>query len=134
MHASSHKLALALTDRLGHVAPRRISFAAADGEVSVYFDGDRIGGSGAAVVLDRNDRPLTELLETAALSTLGDVQDLVMRHLQLQWPIDGHGRLALPGARTDGSSLHLWYGDSEHAPAVALKPIELGEIMDGALE
>ncbi len=131
MRVSSHKLAIALTERIGPVVPRPVTLVAADREISVYSDGIRVGGAAAANILDLRDRPLNKLLQTAVLSGLGDIQDMVIREIQAQWPVERDGTLALPGARVDDASvISFWYGKNERAAAVSFRPIELSEIVD----
>ena len=111
MHASSRKLAIALTERIGEVVPAPLTLRAEGSGVSLYADGELIGGSDAASIVDDQDsRTFSERVETAVRAVLSGVQDSILRYLRVEWPTDGEGELALPGARTEAGRVHLWYG------------------------
>jgi hypothetical protein len=131
MQASSVKFAKALAERIAEILPPSLTIRADGAELDVYADGVSQGGSSAAyIVEDDDDRTLSERLETAARAVLDGVGDAVAEYLTLPWPADAEGGMAMPGARVDAERVHLWFGASEDAAAVTLRPIELGEIID----
>jgi hypothetical protein len=129
MHASSHRFALAFAGSIGEVLPLPLSIRAAGNRLDLYANGELIGGSAAAVIVEAmDDRSPDERLVSAALAVLGGIQDCVSYHLMEQWPADGAGQMAVPGARTDAHRVYLWYGSSEAAAVLTLTPVELVEI------
>jgi hypothetical protein len=71
---------------------------------------------------------LAERLKTAVYDVLDSVQDTASEHLRTPWPsVDGR-KMAMPGVRIGASSIHLWYGESEKAPVLAIPEIPFTEI------
>ena len=129
MNASSHRLAMALAERIGEVLPAPLTIRAAGSGVSLIADGELLGGSDAPSILDdEDDGVFSERVETAARAALDGIQDCVMRYLTEEWPIDSQGTLALPDARTEAGVLHIWYGTSEKTAAIRLRPIATSAI------
>lgn len=132
MHASSHKLAPALADRLGDVLPSGLSVRASGGGIEIVAPGGvLIGGSNAAALVDDAEGETSrDEVETAARAILSAIQDDVMEYLTLQWPVGDGGEVGVPNARADADRLHLWFGTSETSPVVRLRPISFSEITD----
>jgi hypothetical protein len=131
MHASSHRLATKLAERLDRVVPAPLRVRASSSSVLLDLRGVGIGGSGCAELLEERDgRTFQELISNAALCVLNDVQDSVIVFLQSKWPIDDKKELALPGARSDQNRIHLWYGNSEENPVIDMEPIEFDQILN----
>ncbi len=86
------------------------------------------GGDGATTALDVDDDDIGdfEVYAEAAEGVLSLAQDVVCEALDATWPAaaDGSVDLPIPGARVDGGSMRLWYGD-EDAPVLALSPLQL---------
>ncbi|HEX8394199.1 MAG TPA: hypothetical protein VF665_17785, partial [Longimicrobium sp.] len=76
-------------------------------------------------------RSFGDRLETAVLAMMDGVQDCVMRELRIQWPFEADGAFAEPGARAGHDRLHLWFGRSEHDPAIRMDPIAFTEFCIG---
>jgi len=129
MPASSHKLALALARRIGEVLPPPLGVRAVGGNLEVVrADGAALGGSAAAGIVDEADgRTLDERVETAGQAVLSGIQDCVAEFRTVPWPAREDGGMAMPGARAGAGRLRLWYGDSEEAAVVRLRPIEFEE-------
>jgi len=129
MRASSRKLAIALAERLGEVVPPPLTLGAECGGVSIYADGVLQGGSHAPNLVEVEDgRALAERVALAVEGVLDSIQDCVMEYLHEEWPADGAGKSAPPGARTEGGRAYLWYGASEDDPVIGLPPIEFDEL------
>jgi hypothetical protein len=131
MQASSVKFAKALAERITEILPPPLTVRADGAELDVFADGISQGGSSAANIVEDDDgRTLSERVEVAARAVLDGVGDAVAEYLTLPWPVAAEGAMAMPGARADAERLHLWFGGSEAAAAVTLRPIDLGEIID----
>jgi hypothetical protein len=131
MQASSLRFAQALADRIGEILPPPLTIRADGGNLVVSVDGVSQGGSGAAMVVeDDDDRTPAERVETATRAVLDGVQDAVSEYLTLPWPADADGRMATAGVRVDAERVHLWFGGTESAAVVTLRPIELREFIE----
>jgi hypothetical protein len=118
--------------RLAGVVPSGFTVRSNGVSVDVYAGADdRHASAGAAFIGDEDGRSLAERIETAAWAILNGAQDGVMEILREQWPSAADGRAAEPGARVQGGELWMWFGD-ENAPTVALAPLDLREVVDGA--
>lgn len=129
--ASSRRLAAALAERLGEVVPPPLAVRVDGSElnqINLYADGMNQGGSAAAIIVEEDDgSTLPELVNTVGYAVLNGVQDVVMEYFALPWPTDAAGELAWPGARAEGERVHLWYGSSEAAAVLTLRPIAFAE-------
>ncbi|HEU4881273.1 MAG TPA: hypothetical protein VFT45_03480 [Longimicrobium sp.] len=131
MRASSLRFARALAERIGEVLPPPLTIRVDDENLVVSADGIVQGGSAAAVIVEEDDdRTVAERLETAGRAVLSGVQDCVSEYLALPWPGDADGGMAIPGVRVDAERVHLWFGGSESAPVVSLRPIDLDELIE----
>jgi hypothetical protein len=133
--ASSRRLAAALAERIGEVLPPPLVVRVEGpglNQVNLYADGMNQGGSAAAKIVEEDDgHTLAEAVETVVAAVLNGVQDAVAEYLALPWPTDAAGELAWPGARTDGERVHLWFGGSEAAAVLTLRPIAFAEFAQG---
>ena len=128
--ASSHRLASALAQRLNAAVPAGFRVTADGSAVHVEVDGQRIGESQAAsIVQDRDDRTDAERIETATRAVLDAVQDGVSEHVREPWPATATGAMAMPAARSNSEHVQLWYGSDEHAPALGFPPISVAEVI-----
>lgn len=83
-------------------------------------------GVTTALDLDADDEGDADVYADAAEGVLSLAQDVVSDALDATWP-GGAGAvddLPVPGARVDGASVRLWYGD-EDAPVLELKAVAL---------
>jgi hypothetical protein len=129
MEPSSLRFAQALAERIGEILPPPLTIRADGGNLVVSADGVSQGGSGAAEIVENDDdRTPAERVECAARAVLDGVQDAVSEYLTLPWPADADGRMATAGVRTDAERLHLWFGSTESAAVVTLRPIEFGDL------
>lgn len=85
-------------------------------------------GTGAATVLDleAEDADDRDAQADAAEAALSLAQDVVCEALDAPWPMAAGTTvdLPIPGARVEGGSLRLWYGDDD-APVLTLRPVPL---------
>lgn len=112
MPAESHsrELARALARRLSAIVPPPVSVRTEGSSVVVLTDESVIGGSPAAEIADEiDDRSSVERIASAASAVLSGVQDIVMRHLATQWPLDSAGRAAMPYARIEGHQVVIGF-------------------------
>ncbi|GAC1481752.1 MAG: hypothetical protein NVS1B4_26830 [Gemmatimonadaceae bacterium] len=132
MPALSGKVATAVASRLALVVPTSRGVRAEGDVVSVYSQRVptiTLCGSAAAIIAEDNDeRPVDERIEVAVAAILNSVQDCVTRELGEPWPKQMRGGMALPDTRRDGRRIHLWFGDDERTPVIALPPIEIAEL------
>jgi hypothetical protein len=100
--------------------------ASAEGEMVTIEPPD---GTGVTTALDieADDIGDFEVYADAAESVLSLAQDVVCEALDQTWPVADAAAvdLPMPGARVDGTTMRLWYGD-EDAPVLALAGIRLG--------
>ena len=98
--------------------------AVADGPTLTIETPDGEGVT-TALDLEGDDAGDVDAYADAAESVLSLAQDVVCEALDTTWPIGADAiDLPVPGARVDGTTLHLWYGDDD-APVLTLKAIEL---------
>ncbi len=132
MAASSHRLAAAVASRLAAVAPVPLTVRAEGEVVSVYGTTESsksLGGSAAATIVEElDDRTIAEKIEAAVHAMLSGVQDVVTEVSRQPWPRAERGGMALPNVRSDGTRVHLWYGDDERAPVIRFPPIAIAEV------
>lgn len=84
-------------------------------------------GTGVTTALDIEPDEIgdAEVYADAAEGVLSLAQDVVCEALDATWPSAGASvDLPIPGARVDGDTLRLWYGD-EDAPVLALRPVTI---------
>lgn len=125
---SSLRLAEELASRLSTIVPSGYSVRAEGPSVRVSSGNVQLGGSSAALIVDEKDnRSSDQKIENAIRSVLSRIQDCVMQALTEPWPQTQNGQIALPGARSDGKSVFLWYG-VEDDPDVLLSPINIEEM------
>jgi hypothetical protein len=131
MNPSSYRLALAFVERFGEVLPPPVTIHAVGSRLDLHADGVLLGGSDAVCILEEEDgRALPELAECVGHAVLDGIQDCTAEYLATPWPTEAGGEMAMPHARADAGRLHLWYGASEAAAVVRLRPIELDEVID----
>jgi hypothetical protein len=131
MRVSSRKFARALAEGIGEILPPPLIVRADGYCLDVFADGVLQGGSAAAVIVEEDDRTLRERLETAGRAVLSAIQDCVSEYLTLQWPVGADGQMAIPDVRVDAERVHIWFGSSEAAAVVTLRPIGLYELIQG---
>lgn len=85
-------------------------------------------GAGVTTALDIDPDELgdPDVYADAAEGVLSLAQDVVCEALDATWPSAGRASvdLPIPGARVDGETLRLWYGD-EDAPVLELRPVTI---------
>lgn len=138
---ASRRLAEFLTERLDAVVPRPFRVEADAGDVSLYQGAARDTTIHLASVLDQEPDPEGAAGErgsfagnaaAVAWSVLSLVQDAVSEATTNPWPPLPSGGMAMPGTRTDGARLFLWYGphhDMEADAVLSLAPIALDELL-----
>jgi hypothetical protein len=137
MALSADRLAEALASRLNPLLPGPIHLsverASGDADVIVrVVNGTEPWGSQGFSNSDLRPRNGLSLGETAcdmAIAILSGVQDSVSRLFREPWPRLPTGEMALPDGRADTERICLWYGASEDHAVLALRPIELPEIL-----
>lgn len=99
--------------------------ASAEGELVTIEPPDG-GAVTTALDIEVDDIGDFEVYADAAEGVLSLAQDVVCEALDATWPAATGGSvdLPIPGARVDGATMQLWYGD-EDAPALRLKAIVL---------
>jgi len=99
--------------------------ASAEGELITI---EPPGGDAVATALDiePDDHGDFEVYAEAAEGVLSLAQDVVCEALDTTWPSAGGAStdLPIPGARVDGDTMRLWYGD-EDAPVLALRAVTI---------
>ena len=137
--AAAVRLAAALAARLNAVVPRPFRVRAEGGWVARYHGESWEGSSDVAGVLDQPIAPdetdeqwkFPGLAAGIAWNALSSVQDGVSETTTEPWPQLPGGGMALPGTRTDGERVFLWYGpdhESEADAVLLLPPISLAAI------
>jgi hypothetical protein len=85
-------------------------------------------GAGVTTALDIEPDEIGDLdvYADAAEGVLSLAQDVVCESLDATWPSNGRSAvdLPIPGARVEGDTLHLWYGD-EDAPVLELRAVTI---------
>jgi hypothetical protein len=127
------RFAAAVAARLDDVVPPGFAVRSHGPGIDVYLEGytGPPTMTASAQNLARLQKPLEKEIESIAWAMLNGVQDGVMETTAEQWPIDGAGRAAEPGARVEGEVLRMWFGD-ERAPILMLAPLNLRELLEGA--
>lgn len=128
MDALSHNLADALARRINEVIPAGFRLAPEGGRVMVHVNGSLDGVITTPEIADDETRELRERLETAVYGVLNSVQDTITEQLRLPWPSQDVRVMAPPKVRAAADAIHLWYGDSETAPVLAIPQIPLREL------
>lgn len=135
------RLATLLAQRLDAVVPRPFRIQADAGMVSLYEGAAFDSSSDVTGVLDQELDPDAAIGERGsfawqaagvAWNALSSVQDGVSEGTTDAWPSLPGGNLALPGTRTDGVSIFMWYGpdhDKEIDAALSFAPIVLAELL-----
>jgi hypothetical protein len=132
VQASPDRFATAIAERLNRVVPSGFRVRAQGARVQLYFGSTIRGGSDNAILVAEQDgRTVAELVECAARGILNDVQTHVMEMLREQWPLGDQRQAGNPGARVQGDSVSMWFGD-EQRPLVVLGPLELVDVLEGA--
>jgi hypothetical protein len=134
------RLAAALAERLDAVVPRPFRVRAEGGWVSLYRGSAWDGSSDVAGVLDQEADPEAPAGERGSFAwfaamvaenVLSSVQDGVAEGTAEQWPALPQGGMALPGTRTDGQRVYLWYGadyERQVGAVLSFPPIPLAEL------
>ena len=126
------RLASALAERLDAVVPRPIRVRAEGGWVSLYVGEQPYASIGVAAVLDQEidsdekdveRRSFAERAATVVWNALSSAQDTVAETTTEPWPRLPGGSMALPGTRTDGERVFLWYGADHATEAGAVLPL-----------
>src|SRR5437016_2389768 len=120
MRALSHSLAEALARRLNEVVPAGFRLTAESGWLSLHINGSLDGTMTTPEIADDDTRERGERLETAVYGVLDSLQDSISEHLRIPWPSQDGRTMPPPRARVGTDSIHLWYGESETAPVLAI--------------
>ncbi len=129
---SSTRFAAAIAARLNAVVPAGLSVRSIGSSVDVYGRRtSRHAGAGAEHIENEDGHTVGEMAEGIAWAILNGAQDGVMEILTEPWPVAADGRAAEPGTRVQDDELRMWFGD-ERAPVVALQPIPIAELFEGA--
>jgi hypothetical protein len=135
------RLAALLAQRLDEVVPRPFRVRPADGMVALYEGGTWDSSTEVADILDRDIDPVAAAGERgsfawnaagAAWNVLSHVQDGVSEGTTNPWPPLASGEMAMPGTRTDGARVFLWYGphhERDVDAVLSLAPIALDELV-----
>ena len=142
MRLPAPKLATAIADRLSANVPTPVRVFVKDltpglppenKHVAVCVaDGDEQWGGQRLSTVDLepdDERSARVVAVRAAVNVLSGVQDTISRILREPWPRLSTGDMALPHARVDLQQLHLWFGPTENAAALTLRPIEINDIL-----
>jgi len=128
MHVSSRKVASSVCQALAEDMPRGFMLTLTGSTVHLSYQGDELGASTAAKIVDEEDgRPIEQRLLTACTAVLSAVQDWVSEQTGEEWPTRNVATGAMPGADIDPElmNVRLWFGPSWSHAALALKPIPL---------
>jgi len=139
--AAAVRLATALAERLDAVVPRPFRVRAEGAWVAFYHGEAWDGSSDVAGVLDQPIDPdetderwtFPGLAAGVAWNALSGAQDGVAETTTEPWPRLPGGGMAMPGTRTDGERVFLWYGPSherEDGAVLSLRPIVLAELRE----
>jgi hypothetical protein len=133
------RLAAALAERLDVIVPRPFRVRAERAWLSLYYGATPYSSTGVAAVLDQPIDPDEDderwsfqgLAAGIAWNALSSVQDGVAETTTEPWPRLPGGGMALPGTRTDGERVFLWYGPdlkSETGAVLSLPSISLRDL------
>lgn len=128
MVASSHRLAVALATRLNKVVPPPFRLVP-QADLLYVYRGPALESVQSLEIVDDESRDPSERLETAVLSVINTLQDDISEHMRTPWPSHDGRAMALAEARSDGKSVHIWYGDRQ-APVLTIPPISIDEIIE----
>jgi hypothetical protein len=130
MRASSRDFASALAVRLNRILPPGWNIVARDDRLDVYVGNELdFTSENPTLIEDADDsESLQDRLETAVYGVLSSVQDSISEQLTRPWPSADGRTMALPGVRSDGLYVHMWYGEDESEPVIGLAVIPLSEI------
>jgi len=116
----------ALVTSLSPHLPDRFSIEANDGVLRTVLDGDAIGGTHVALLLEGHT-PSPAHLASVALSALSDVQDVISIELTTPWPANAHQQ-PMPNVRVVEGRIYLWFGDAQ-SPVLTCEPIALDVVV-----
>jgi hypothetical protein len=129
MAALSHKLARLVAERIGVILPPRFAVRAFGARIDLV-DGAVVFGAchSAAVVDDPRGGTLRRRVVTAVGSILSEIQDELMEHLTMQWPVDSDGSVGMPYVATD--QLEVWSGFAREdgTPLLHLRSIRFSDL------
>lgn len=129
MRASSHKLTKLIAVRIGQILPAPLTVRTEGEALQILDGGNVVGGSQASMILsDGDSRSMRERVPTAVRAVLSALQDDVSAYLQTPWPSPDNVQMFLPGARTDGDKILLWYGDENDQSHIVMEPINVGDL------
>jgi hypothetical protein len=126
---------------LNAVVPDPFRVRAEGGRVSLYCRDVLDSTSSVSGVLDQAVDPQAATGERHSFAwsaarvsegVLSSVQDGVSEATAEPWPSLPHGGMALPGTRTDGRSVYLWYGpdlEREAGAVTAFPPIPVVDLL-----
>jgi hypothetical protein len=138
---AARRLAELLALRLDAVVPRPFRVQADAGTVALHEGAAFDSSNYLATLLDWALDPNAAAGErgsfawrVAAVSegVLSSVQDGISEGTSDPWPPLASGGMAMPGTRTDGASVFLWYGphyDREVDAVLSFAPIALAELL-----
>src|SRR2546423_5214118 len=127
MRALSHSLAESLARRLNEVMPAVFRLTAESGWLTLHINGSLDGTIPTPEIADDDARERGERFETAVYGVLNSVQDSISEHQRTPWPSTDGRNMAEPGVRCGTDYIHLWYGESENAPVLAIPAIPFTE-------
>src|ERR1039458_2801568 len=108
----AERLAVELSSRMKEVVPAGITITV-DGDMLWFsHDGKQRAGSYGCQWVKKGEGSIDDLIVRACELALHDLQDFVMVATTEQWP--GSGGPIRPGARIEGRSVDLWFGDRQH--------------------
>jgi hypothetical protein len=118
----AERLDVELSSRMKEVVPADFTITV-DGDMLWFsHDGIRRAGSYGCQWVKKGEGSIDDLIVRACELALNDLQDFVMEATTERWP--GSGGFPRSGARMEGRSVNLWFGEREH-PTVQLRPLPL---------
>jgi len=128
MSVSSHSLAQSLSRRLNKVIPAGFSLSSEKYWLEILIDGSLDTAFSAPEGIEEEIPESAERLYDVVSRVLDSVQETISEHWTIPWPpVDGH-KMALAGVRLDDNAIHLWYGENETSPVLAIPEIPFAEI------
>jgi hypothetical protein len=128
MRVLPHRLSQALAKRLNGLMPPGFRLTADHEWLELFIEGDFDGTLSAPQRIEEETADLGAQLEIAVYEVLDGLQDAVAEHLRAPWPSRDGRNMGLPEVRLTAESIHLWYGDAEREPVLAIPEIPLAEI------
>ena len=128
MRPSSHSLAESLARRLNELMPAGFRLTAERGWLALHINDSLDGTITTPEIADDDTRERGERFRTAVSGVLNSIQDTISEHLRIPWPSHDGRTMAPPNVRVGTDSIHLWYGESETAPVLAIPEIPFTEI------